>query len=498
MPFTATIKRILSSVEHVNSEAYASNLQALQLIIGDPANGIRFIIFSSGGLGHQSTAATIIYRLASLGLKGSHDVIYFQQDINKVATLFPQFDPHNPETPVVINNATLNFIEEEAFERSAAPIQKIGIVGGIDGINHTNYAETFKVNYLLAVQPYQWRQEDSMIQTADPLSNKQIDEVRALKELSFSKRGFYIDNPVMNETYIGYFQESAYAAKYPAYNLITTAVGASKINMMPIYGLEMFEGGIPIADQMLFNLVTSVTYAQENTNKVNNKVKGAVLIVIAKLSDQTYDSFNNLIAGTDDRLDDNPLKEWIATHSLPERVKLFKYDDVGLPAALTSLETNPTHIVVVNMGLLPLYAFNYLYLLADMPTVFEGAATNSLVLNFGKNYFAFPSGINENFILYPTLPLNAEMPAAEPETMKDLGGIIKATLEDWKEDLNNEATHSNPSILIGLAVLMAFENPANIGPAYFTSLGTFFHSQQEDKMLMGVFYLIQWLNHYNK
>ncbi|MFI5163554.1 MAG: hypothetical protein ACHQHN_19925 [Sphingobacteriales bacterium] len=501
MPFKDAVKRLLSSVEHVNSEAYASNLQALQLIIGDPANGIRFIIFSSGGMGHQSTAANIIYRLAALGLKGIHDVIYFGQDLKKIATLFPQFDPTRPQTPVVIQNATFNFIESDAFEKSAATVQKIGIVGGIDGVNYANYATAFKISYLLALQPYQWKQEDSVIQIGDTEGNfnRFLDKNTALKELSFSKRGYFIADPVMSAAYVRYFQNSQYADKYDTYSLITAAVTGSKVNMMPLYGLAVYDHAAYVgADIMLFNLVTSVVYAQENTNKVSNKVKGAVLTVISELPAETYERFSGLIAGTDDRLTDNPLKEWIAAHSLPERVKLLNYDDHGLPAALTALETNPTHIVVVNMGNLPLYAFNYLYSVADMPTVFEGAATNSLVLNFGKNYFALPSGLNEDFILYPTLPLNAAAPAEEPEAMKDIGTIIQSTLQEWERDLQNEHAYSNPAILIGLAVLIAFESAGKPGPAYFKSLGDFFHSQQEDKMLMGVFYLIQWLNHYKK
>ncbi|MDL5051397.1 hypothetical protein QQ054_35930 [Oscillatoria amoena NRMC-F 0135] len=76
MPFSVAITKLLSAVDSVNAASFATNLSALQLLLKDPKNSIRFFIYSSSGMGHQSTAANIIYRLISLGLTGSYQVIY--------------------------------------------------------------------------------------------------------------------------------------------------------------------------------------------------------------------------------------------------------------------------------------------------------------------------------------------------------------------------------------------------------------------------------------
>ena len=114
MPFSSTITKLLDEAAQINDATFDKNLAALKAFLEDPETEeqLRFIIFSSGGLGHQSTAANIIYRMVSLGLKGTYEVIYFPNDIKKIAILFPQFDPENPYTPVVMGNATFIFVNE--------------------------------------------------------------------------------------------------------------------------------------------------------------------------------------------------------------------------------------------------------------------------------------------------------------------------------------------------------------------------------------------------
>lgn len=499
MPFNSLIPKLLTEANHVNGEAFDQNMAALQLFVKDPnaENQLRFIIFSSGGLGHQSTAANIIYRMVSLGLKGTFEIIYFKNDIEKIAILFPQFDPKNPFTPVIIGDATFIFIDEETFIASEQPIFKIGLTGGVDGLQE-NIAKYFYVEYLLVLQPYQWKLAPSVIQRANEIPlNKPIDTFKPLEALSFAKRGYYIADPVMDAANINYFKTSVYADKYPVYDLITTSLLAQKTNMMPVYGLNLFDNSSILAATVLFNLATGITIAQNKTNEVGGKVKGTIMVIISKLEDEVYTDFEGLIQGTNPELENNPLKEWIAKNNLSSRISTYKYNDAGLPDAIKSLEEEPDKTLVINMGALPLYAFNYLYLIADMPAVFEGAATNSLLLNFGKDYFALTSHLNKTFTLYPTLPLNAEAAATVPASMKEVSLIIGSNLLDWQRDLN-DGSYDVPADLLALAILIAFEPENTAGQLYFSSLRTFFHNQQEDKMLMGVFFLLQYLNHYKK
>jgi hypothetical protein len=495
MPFSSTITKLLDEAAQINDATFDKNLAALKAFLKDPKteDQLRFIIFSSGGLGHQSTAANIIYRMVSLGLKGTYEVIYFLNDIKKIAILFPQFDPKNPYTPVVMGDATFIFVDETTFRSSGPPIYKIGITGGADLVSQ-NIATYFYVQYLLILQPYQWKQAPSLIQSADeiPTLNTSLDNSRALSPLSFAKRGYYIADPVMDATNIDYFLKSEYAGKYPIYNQITTSLLAEKTNMMPVYGIDSLSfQDINIATA-LFNLATSIAIAQDKTALVGGQVKGTVMVVISTLSNETYEEFNGLIEGTNPELENNPLRDWIIENKIPTRIKTYNYNDAALPDAITALEGKPNNIVVVNMGSLPLYAFNYLYFIADMPPVFEGAATNSLVLNFGKDYLALTSQLNDTFTLYPTLPLNAVNAAENPESMKEVSTIIGSTLLNWKRDLE-DGSYDVPAEILAFAILIAFEGADTSGQIYFRSLRTFFHNQREDKMLMGVFYLLQYL-----
>lgn len=496
MPFSAAITKLLSAVDSVNAASFATNLSALQLLLKDPKNSIRFFIYSSSGMGHQSTAANIIYRLISLGLTGSYQVIYIDSHdaLKKIAALFPQFDPKNPDTPIVIGSVTLTFIELSDFKASSPTQLNIGIAGGTDGISYDNFAKELFVNYLLVLQPYQWYLEPSVIQEYDG-TYVSLDTESVLKSLSFSKRGYFIDIPKMTAQEIAFFQASTYADKYPAFNAITNSLLSQKSNMMPVYGLTMFDTPeeTRTSDVMLFNLATAIAYAQDNTASVGNAVKGTIVIVLSELSDETYASFDALLAGTDPRLEDSPLKAWVTTRKLSTRVKHIKYNDPLLPSAIGQVESKATRIMFVDMGGVPLYAFNYLYNVSDMPPVFEGAATNSLVLNFGKNYFAIRSGINRDFILYPTLPLNAAKPSSEAATVDAASRLVESTIMEWGRDLNNEAVLGTPASILGMDILIAFEPPDAGGQQYFASLGAFFHNQQEDKMLMGVFSLLQYL-----
>ncbi|TEB41655.1 hypothetical protein D0809_24395, partial [Flavobacterium circumlabens] len=328
---------------------------ALQLFVKDPnaENQLRFIIFSSGGLGHQSTAANIIYRMVSLGLKGTFEIIYFSNDIAKIAILFPQFDPKDPFKPVIIGDATFIFIDEETFIASEQPSFKIGLTGGVDGLQEN----------IAKLAP-------SVIQRANEIPlNKPIDTFKPLEALSFAKRGYYIADPVMDAANINYFKTSVYADKYPVYDLITTSLLAQKTNMMPVYGLNLFDNTSILAATVLFNLATGITIAQNKTNEVGEKVKGTIMVIISKLEDEVYTDFEGLIQGTNPELENNPLKEWIAKNNLSSRISTYKYNDAGLPDAIRALEDQPNNTLVINMGDLPLYAFNYLYLIADMPPV---------------------------------------------------------------------------------------------------------------------------------
>ncbi|MFW0739850.1 hypothetical protein [Flavobacterium sp. T12S277] len=495
MPFNSTITKLLNEAARVNDAAFDKNLAALKALIADPTaeDQLRFIIFSSGGLGHQSTAANIIYRMVALGLKGMFEVIYFDNDIAKIAILFPQFDPNDPSEPVVMGDASFIFVSESRFRGAVQPIYKIGITGGADGVED-NIAEYFYVQYLLILQPYQWKLAPSLIQTASkiPKLNTSLDSSDALSPLSFAKRGYYIADPVMDATNINFFKASEYADKYPIYNQITTSLLAKKTNMMPVYGIDSLSFQSINTATVLFNLTAAVAMAQDKTDKVGGQVKGTVMVIISTLSAEIYNDFTTLVDGTNENLENNPLKGWIVKNKLPARIKTYNYNDAALPDAITALEGKPNNIVVVKMGSLPLYAFNYLYYIADIPPVFEGAATNSLILNFDKDYLALTSQLNDSFTLYPTLPLNAVNAGENAEAMKEVSKIIGSTLLDWKRDLE-DGSYDVPSEILAFAILIAFEAPDTSAQIYFRSLRAFFHNQREDKMLMGVFYLLQYL-----
>lgn len=508
MPFPDFIATLFGADETVNNNTFEENQVLLTRFLQAQENEIiRIYVTASSGYGHQANTVNIMYSLITAGFNHNIQMIYDDAPtepptINKLATLIPGLNPDNP-LPVVINaNTTISFISTTVFNANQQPLRTFGITGGYDN-SADNLALKTNTSIFLKLQPYCWSSTNALyINRGNPAEQVVIDlgEVPVLGNYIFTRQNYYLPLPQMTEADYTQFTNAA-PAKVDPYKAILTANTEKKINMMPLYGIGDINGTIEslgsAPESVLFNLIASLAYTQDYSDVPYLK-KGAVIVVIATVTQPCYDRLTALLNGLNETVP--KLNEYILSQDLKNRVDIINYDDPNFSQKLTQTGTSSDKILVVKMGGIPGPAFNYMYSQSTLPCVFEGKGTASLVLNIPVPYINLTSSNISRKYVYPTLPLQ-NVKLLQPETAacfeakycNTAAFKLKENFATTNTNMVNGGVDNTALYSAGQLIWKTYSNmdPINI---YFTTLSNYFHTLQNDKLMKALLYMLIYTN----
>jgi hypothetical protein len=346
---------------------------------------IRVYIPASSGTGHQTTTCNIIRRLIQLGFQqGNIDVVYVANTNNagKIQGLLPELDIQVNGRDITGVN-TPNGLSENvtvSFQNSTAqPETKctFGISGGVDN-EYDDPTGICNVDYFLMLQPFQWNAQNLFYLGNNPIN---LGTIEALGKTGFmGLTCYYLDNSVFaNWNNVNSYLERIPAATpnraeiINAINCVQTNCCASDtVKLMPVYGLATLAGSQlsnwPDLEQTqaLANFLLGVLGAQGTGE---NQINSPIVVLTLDVYGATWP------AALQEKLPQNArnrLTFWEATQN---------WNDGNI----TGLANN--RVLVLNLPkLLPMPIFNYFYLDASLPPVFEGKGTTPLMLNSGRPY----------------------------------------------------------------------------------------------------------------
>ncbi|MFH6990647.1 hypothetical protein ACHRVW_23160 [Flavobacterium collinsii] len=514
MPFQQFITNLFGVEENTNTNTFAANQLLLTAFLQNSENAqIRIYVPASPGYGHQANTVNIMYSLIAAGFNQDIQMIYDDTEtvptnIVKLATLIPGLDPINPE-PVDINeNVTVYFISTTNFATTPQDQLVFGITGGYDD-SATNLALLTKTSIFLKLQPYCWREVNSLYINRGPGEENQtiinLSDVEVLGNFIFTRQNYYLPVPQMSETDYEQFT-TATPAKVPPYRAILEASTGENptINMMPVYGLGDLGGMIESMgarpESVLFNLLASVARTQRYGDAEHLK-KGAVIVVIATITEPCYTNLIALLAGQNAEVPD--LNAYILQENLDNRVDIIDYNAEDFGDQLAAVAASNQKILLVKMNGLPGAPFNYMYSKSTLPCVFEGKGTASLVLNLPLPFFNLTnSNLNRRYV-YPTLPLQ-NIKILQAETAASAQAITcNTTTFRLIEAFATTNTKLHNAGIEGTALYTAAQfmqnayTPDNPINTYLAGLSHYFHQQQNDKLTIALLYMLNYTKDIN-
>lgn len=499
MSIEQSVAALLGNVDNVVANDFAANKAILQNFLQHQDNAvIRILVADAPSYGHQASTVNIMRRLEVLGFNQTMYVVYLPGDegnltFPKLQRLLPSLTPENKNN-FPLGNATCQFVSTVDFNNHV-PVANIGFTGGWD-TSTDNLATIYRCQYFLKLQPYQWLHSNTIARTGVE-EQVNLASIEALGNLP--ARGFYMPNPpasIQND-----FQGAA-AAKWVPYNAVMTASSNNTINMMPIYGIG--NDGAHIAamygvkpETILYNIIAGIALSQDGEpTTVSDLQKGAILPIIAKVSQDPC--YNNLIKLIKGEFPDTPnLNDFSSKDlDLENRVTIINFDSEDLNAEITNTIENPKKILLVKFDGLPQPAFNYMYAQATLPSLLEGKGTANLALNCLSPFWWIKDTSRQ---LYPTLPLSAAAPEPNARMIGDASRRLNQTPQQNNVSINNggiQKANSGPYTTARILVELHSTEAGDL-QNYFTRIYNFFHNEEEDKLLKGTFYLLDYINAQN-
>jgi hypothetical protein len=372
------------------------------------------------------------------------------------------------------------------------------VAGGFD--DSENITADLQVKCLLALQPYQFTKYDSknIIYLAGredgillgPLYDRdgvEVTDPDCVFGLTYTDRAYYVQDPKITPSLWKYF-ERLDKYKYDVVFLLYDLLQNDAIDFFPIY---FSEGRIlGSSDMFLFNLITGVLKAKQKNPSRN---KPCVALMLAELNNSVYTSFNRLI---NEEIEDQPLlTRYIAQQVRP---KTDRFRVLAANATTNDIEdaiarVGKDGIVVVRLGRVQQFVFQYLFSVSTYPCVFEGEGSASLILNIGRPFFHLVSsdlsGMEEAIQknqLYPTLPFGSGSGPIAQLAHKDSLALVQ-TEEQWELLLRD--FNMTPDSVIGEFIYYSYLTGAGL-QRYFGSFRPFYHNPQEDKFLVALLFTV--------
>jgi hypothetical protein len=438
------------------------DLQALQKFLAQEEE-IRIFVPDVCNFGHQGTTINIMYRLIELGARqiriiyadggGTADLPDGEENFETVIEVWPKLQlliselPDVPVTEFAIGQAKVYLNSADEWMNEQAREVNLVITGGWDIAEEDKHIvlgawKDFKARNFLILQPYKWWSapnllglagQDALIDLADP------GELGA----DFGDSVYYVSRLRPTPAEEDWFRTRD-PQRYSCVKALLTRCTAPtpSIQMCPIY----FSPGWTHATgyDILFNLVAGII--QRNKSLAPLQKTPTVIVVMAPLTTKV-DYWESL----------QILLNWRDEHSKARYPHRYKYlEQEGLfdafqkvrlvkPSEFTEetsaqvlAEVGQDGVVVLALERVPNIIYNWLYASANLPGIFEGHGTASLILNLGKPYFRLRSAYEVDPDIYP-LPAPEGIEGLTPEDFSAYcnwcSSSLEANIEEWEQRL---------------------------------------------------------------
>jgi len=543
------IRDFAASAEATNTNLSAAGLTKLKSWIG--AKKLRYFVYNAKGFGNQANTVNLMKRLLQLGFTNDIELIYDISGheqlsvLQKLAVLLPGLDPDDPKPYQLAPGTEITFFPYvENGGRKVTGLEgqlPLCINGGSEMKSEAdpNLADVFKVDFYLQVQPYMWEVVNQVDNPRSLLLPKETDtpiilpQQDSLQGSLYTYRAFAMaPPPVPDWTKLLEIPENLTNRNSIAVaKVISEAAVAKKITMAPAYGLYDQPNGNPVigaATNIAFQYISANALAQSNGTIGKAPI---VITVLSNLQETTWQRIESYypIAGeppvrptpppsesdsSDDDDDDFGfgfgydseeteydetlfnVQEWCYQNGLVRpndktketgRVHIARTMQPGdLQTLLATLTEND--ILVIGAPLMPQDAFNYLYAVAGIPSLFEGQGTANLALNLGKPFFKLNTQRTKS---YPTAFGNGSEQLAAVISAK-AAELEKLTYDNIQQGYYDFASGSKKGTLIAsLADVIGQMTQGATGFAeYFAEIEQFYGASANDKLLQALVFLV--------
>jgi hypothetical protein len=490
------------------------DLLALQKFLSQEEE-IRIFVPDVCNFGHQGTTINVMYRLVELGARQIR-IIYADGDnapppdgeesLETVLEAWPKLRlliselPAEPVNEFAIGRAKVYLNSADQWMSEQREEVNLVITGGWDIPEEERRVaqaawKDFKARNFLILQPYRWWSAPNLVGLA---GKDALVDLADSEELGadYWDSVYYVSRLCPTPAEENWFHAQdpqRYACVKTLLEMCTAPVPS--IQMCPIY----FSPGWTRAAgyDILLNLIAGV--AQRNKNLDVQKKKPTVIAVMAPLTTKVdyWQSLQLLLHWNDERSE----KLYPHRHKYLEQEGLFEaFQKVRLlrPSEFTE-ETSeqvlsgvgPDGIVVVALERVPNIIYNWLYASANLPGIFEGHGTASMILNLGKPYFRLRSAYEVDPDLYP-LPASEDFQGLTQEDFSAYcnrcSNLLEANAVEWEQRL--QQGEEAPSQALATFISRSADQDDPLYKAFHLQKEVY-HSPLHDKLVQALVHVMR-------
>lgn len=487
------------------------DLQALQRFLAQEEE-IRIFVPDVCNFGHQGTTINIMYRLVELGARqiriiyadgsGEVELPDGEENLETVIEVWPKLQlliaelPDEPVTEFVIGKTKVYLNSADEWMNEEAGEVNIVVTGGWDIAEEERRValeawKDFKARNFLILQPYKWWAAPNLVGLA---GRDALIDLAAPEGLGadYGDSVYYVSRLQPTPAEEDWFR-SRDAQRYSCVKTLLERCTAPtpSIQMCPIY----FSPGWTSAAgyDILFNLIAGIM--QRNKNVAPQKQTPTVIAVMAPLTAKAdyWKPLQLLLNWRDERY---PLRcKYLEQEGLFEafqKVRLVRPSEFTEETSTQVLaEVGQDGVVVVALERVPNIIYNWLYASANLPGIFEGHGTASMILNLGKPYFRLHSTYEIDPDLYP-LPVPEGIEKLTPQDFSAYcnwcSNLLEANAREWERRLQHGEEAPSQALATFISCTADQDDPLSKA---FRLQKEVYHSPLHDKLVQALMHVLR-------
>jgi hypothetical protein len=491
------------------------DLETLQKFLAQEEE-IRIFVPDVCNFGHQGTTINIMYRLIELGARqiriiyadGSEEAAQSdgEENLETVVEVWPKLQlliselPDEPVTEFAIGQTKVYLNSADQWMNERAGEVNVVITGGWDIAEESRHValgawKDFKARNFLILQPLKWWSAPNLVGLA---GKETLIDLADAEELGaeFGDSVYYVSRLRPSPAEEDWFWTRD-PQRYSCVKALLSRCSAAtpSIQMCPVY----FSPGWTHAAgyDILFNLVAGIM--QRNKKLAPQQKTPTVIAVMAPLTTKV-DYWESLQVLLNWRDEDSKMR-YPQRYQYLEQEGLFEaFQKVRLvrPCEFTEetsgrvlAEVGQDGVVVLALERVPNIIYNWLYASANLPGIFEGHGTASMILNLGKPYWRLRSAYEVDPDLYP-LPAPEGIEGLTPEDFSAYcnwcSNLLEANVEEWEQRLQDGK--ESPAQALATFISRAADEDDALCKAFRVQKEVY-HSPLRDKLVQALVHVLR-------
>jgi LysM repeat protein len=519
------LTRIFASASAATStfsaEAIQQQIATLKQLLGDgqPAHStVRMWVDSGASYGHQSSTASLMYRIArpvdaaglNLGYAGTVEVYYeTDADLAKLYTLVPEM---GGQAQHAVGNATVKLIKYDATNPPATTVS-LGLTGGTGYVG--DYAAKLNVDYFLWLQPFNWKGREA-IQFKSGRAEIELTTVAAVGAEQFKRRLYCVDRSMYENPPWQDFLDGPWTAyEKEKVKIVRDLFGADVLpyQVQAAYSIKSLVSRMNVNPTFAAAIVcASALEWQKAGSKPYKKAKPVVIVnfdefgaagdpsaehdlraVLTGELASDEQAFKHSIANNDRNAIDNFTRraEYFKALKASDRFHYLNYPMTlgAVQAEIAKLANQNEAVLFVQLGRSFPAVFSYALFKSTLPPVFEGQNSANDAVNIGRPYMQVPApdmSDEQKLAMYPSVTLLQYASQTEPQDLVRVAGEVSSPPMVWP----TVASKAPPRVIGGYYQQYTDEtHGSDTIRRYFSAVREFFARPDQDKLFLALAYL---------